>query len=145
MSLNIEVITPERIVYSSVAKGDVVQSVSLPGHNGELGILPGHLPLMTTLMSGRVLIELTNGQKIRMAVHGGFAQILPNSINILTDQAELGSEIDAERAKTALSAAEKNLSDAASKNRVDQQDALEAHKAALKRARARLFVAEEDK
>ena len=145
MSLNIEVITPERIVYSSIAEEDVVQSVTLPGHNGELGILPGHLPLMTTLMSGRLLIQLANGQSIRMAVHGGFAQVLPNGINILTDQAELGSEIDATRAKTALDAAEKRLSEAVSKNRVDEQDALEAHKAALKRARARLFVAEEDK
>jgi F-type H+-transporting ATPase subunit epsilon len=143
--LKIEIITPERVVYSSEAEGATIESVVLPGTLGEIGVLSGHLPLMTTLDSGRVLIQQSDGTSVRMAIHDGFAQILPNAINILTDQAELASEIDTDRARAALEAAEKQLQDELSHARVDQPDAMGMHSAALKRARARLFVSEEDK
>ncbi|MBH23648.1 MAG: ATP synthase F1 subunit epsilon [Myxococcales bacterium] len=142
MSLKVEIITPEAIAYAS---GDSpIEEVVLPGLNGELGILEGHLPLMTTLRSGRVVIRHKDGKATRFAIHGGFAQIMPAEVNILTDEAESADAIDPDRARAALEAAEKKLQEEMGRDHVED-DAAKLHRAALDRARARLFVAEEDK
>ncbi|MEO1273604.1 MAG: ATP synthase F1 subunit epsilon [Myxococcota bacterium] len=143
MPLKVEIITPESIAYAS-GDDNPVEEVVLPGVNGELGILEGHLPMMTTLRSGRVIVRHSGGEPTLFAIHGGFAQIMPNEVNILTDEAESADKIDADRARAALEAAEKKLQEEMNRDHVED-DAADLHRAALERARARLFVAEEDK
>jgi F-type H+-transporting ATPase subunit epsilon len=102
-TLTLEVVTPERaVVHESVAE------VSLPGRGGYLGILPGHTPLLTQLATG-ALSYRQGSQTRRLAVSGGFAEVLPDRVIVLADSAERAEEIDAARARTALAAAEKQL------------------------------------
>ena len=137
----LEIVTPEGAVFN-----EGVDEVILPGTQGELGVLPGHVPLMTTLGSGR-LIAIADGVKHRFAVHGGFAEVLPEKVVILTEASELAGDIDSERAKTALATAEEALknAEAARGEEVGDADPAEMHRAALERARARLIVSDEDK
>ena len=140
--ITLEIVTPEGAVYNQE-----VDEVILPGTTGELGVLPEHLPLMTTLSSGR-LIAIADGKSQMLAVHGGFAEILPNKVLVLTEAGEFAGDIDATRARAALEAAEQALKDAEGTPRgeeVGEADPAALHRAALERARARLIVSEEDK
>lgn len=127
-ALMLEVVTPERaVVRESVAE------VQLPGRAGYLGILPGHTPLLTELATG-TLSYRQGAQTRRLAVSGGFAEVLPDRVIVLADSAERAEEIDAARARTALAAAEKQLAGGGGTDwEVAQQ--------ALARARTRLEVA----
>lgn len=128
-TLTLEVVTPERaVVHESVVE------VSLPGREGYLGILPGHTPLLTELATG-ALSYRQGSQTRRLAVSGGFAEVLPDRVIVLADSAERAEEIDAARARAALAAAEKSLAAAGG---TDWQAAQQA----LTRARTRLEVAE---
>lgn len=127
-TLTLEVVTPER----AVVRESVVE-VSLPGREGYLGILPGHTPLLTELATG-ALSYRQGSQTRRLAVSGGFAEVLPDRVIVLADSAERAEEIDAARARTALAAAEKSLAAAGG---ADWQAAQQA----LTRARTRLDVA----
>ena len=69
---------------------------------GEIGILPGHEPVLALLVDGAVRIETSDGAKIGAAVHGGFFSVANNEVAILAETAELDSEIDVERAQRAL-------------------------------------------
>jgi F-type H+-transporting ATPase subunit epsilon len=136
--LTLEIVTPERAVFD-----EAVDEVILPGTDGELGILPGHLPMMTTLKSGR-LIAVNGGEQRRFAVHGGFAEILPDKVIILTDASEDASAIDIARARAALERAEQAMREVEARGaEVEAPDAAEAHKRSLERARARLLVSED--
>jgi F-type H+-transporting ATPase subunit epsilon len=127
-ALMLEVVTPEReVVRESVAE------VQIPGRAGYLGILPGHTPLLTQLATG-ALSYRQGGQTRRLAVSGGYAEVLPDRVIVLADVAERAEEIDAARARAALAAAEKQLSAGAG---ADWQAAQQA----IERARARLGVA----
>jgi F-type H+-transporting ATPase subunit epsilon len=127
-ALTLEVVTPERaVVRESVAE------VQLPGREGYLGILPGHTPLLTELGTG-ALSYRQGTQTRRVAVSGGFAEVLPDRVIVLADSAERPEEIDAARARTALTAAEKQLTAAAGTD-------WEAAQQAIARARTRLEVA----
>jgi F-type H+-transporting ATPase subunit epsilon len=99
-TLRLEIVTPETKAYS-----EDVDMVTLPGSEGELGIYPQHVPVLTTLKPGELRI-LKNGQETAMAVGEGFVEITGESVSILTDMA-LGSEsIDAEAAEAAVERAE---------------------------------------
>ena len=139
-TITLEIVTPEGAVFN-----EEVDEVILPGTEGELGVLPGHLPLMTTLRSGR-LVALTGGQRHRFAVHGGFAEILPGKIVVLTEASESATDIDKDRARAALEKAEQALKNAEALRgeEVGEADPAALHRAALNRARARLIVSEED-
>jgi F-type H+-transporting ATPase subunit epsilon len=69
---------------------------------GEIGILPGHEPVLALLVDGAVRIETTDGERIGAAVHGGFFSVARDEVAILAETAELDSEIDVERAQAAL-------------------------------------------
>jgi F-type H+-transporting ATPase subunit epsilon len=126
-TLTLEVVTPDRaVVRESVAE------VSLPGRGGYLGILPGHTPLLTELATG-ALSYRQGSQTRRLAVSGGFAEVLPDRVIVLAEAAERAEEIDTARARTALSAAEKQLAAAGTDWEAAQQ--------AITRARTRLEVA----
>jgi len=127
-ALTLEVVTPERaVVRESVAE------VQLPGRAGYLGILPGHTPLLTELATG-ALSYRQGAQTRRVAVSGGFAEVLPDRVIVLAESAERAEEIDAARARTALAAAEKQLTGGAGTD-------WEAAQQAITRARTRLEVA----
>jgi len=94
--LNLEVVTPHRTVLV-----EDVDSVTLPGIEGELGILPEHIPLLTTLDTGIMSYKNSNGKTHAIAVHWGYAQVEGNSVRVLAELAETADEIDIERAKDA--------------------------------------------
>ena len=102
-TLKLEIVTPKSVVYS-----EEVSMVGLPGRQGDMGIYPNHVPLMTKVNAGE--IEVTReGQKELLAVGDGFAEIMPEKISILTDMAALEAEIDEAKAEEALKAAENRL------------------------------------
>jgi F-type H+-transporting ATPase subunit epsilon len=88
---------------------------------GEIGILPGHEPTLAQLVdSGLVRIDTTQGESITAAVHGGFLSITPENVTILAEDAELGSDIDVDRAQQALRRAdESEEAGAAAKERAE--------------------------
>ena len=94
--LSLEVVTPYRTVLI-----EDVESVTLPGIEGELGILPEHIPLLTTLDTGIMSYKNSSGNTQAIAVHWGYAQVEGNSVRVLAELAETADEIDIERAKYA--------------------------------------------
>lgn len=102
--INLEIITPERKVLS-----EAVEEVIVPGLEGELGILPQHTPLISQLKTG-VLTYRQGSEKRSVHVSGGFVEVLPERVSVLSDVAERPEEIDLERAQRARERAEKRLS-----------------------------------
>jgi len=101
--LHVEITTAERVVYS----GDV-QLVLAPGAEGQLGILPDHASLMTTLEQGEMVLRV-DGEDTYMAVTGGFLEVTGNQVTILADACERAEEIDESRAQEAQRRAEERL------------------------------------
>jgi len=100
------VVTPER----QLLRESVVE-VAIPGLNGQLGILPGHAPLMTELGIGELSYRVsTSSQSILLAVISGFAEVLPDRVTVLAETAERAEEIDVARAEEAKARAERRLS-----------------------------------
>jgi F-type H+-transporting ATPase subunit epsilon len=102
--IQLEVVTPERRVLS-----EMVDGVQVPGLNGELGILPGHVPLISQLQTG-VLSYTQGGNVQRLHVSGGFVEVNADRVSVLAEIAEHPEEIDAARARLAREHAEKTLS-----------------------------------
>ena len=102
--IQLEVVTPERRVLA-----ESVDSVNVPGMNGELGILPGHTPLISQLQTG-VLSYIQNGVTHRLHVSGGFVEVNADRVSVLAEIAEHPEEIDAARARMTREHAEKTLS-----------------------------------
>lgn len=102
-NLTLEIVTPEKTLLETQTA-----YVTIPGIIGELGILPGHIPLVTALKSGVLSYKNGNSEK-KLAIHYGFAEINQDKISILANAAELGEEIDVERSKAAQTKAEDEL------------------------------------
>ena len=94
--LSLEVVTPFRTVLN-----EDVDSVTLPGIEGELGILPEHVPLLTTLDTGIMSYVNGSGKTHAIAVHWGYAQVDGNNVRVLAELAETADEIDLPRAQEA--------------------------------------------
>jgi F-type H+-transporting ATPase subunit epsilon len=131
MPLLLEIVTPERLVYS-----DYVDSVQVPGIEGELGILPHHAPLLSMLGMGELRIR-KGGSEESFAIFGGFLQVRPDKVVVMAETADLASEIDLERAQEARRAAEKAL-----ETGYHEPADLAAARAALQQALLRIRVAE---
>jgi F-type H+-transporting ATPase subunit epsilon len=101
--LQLEVVTPERRVLA-----EPVDMVTLPGLSGELGILPGHTPLISQLKTG-VLSYSKDGRSSQLHVSGGFLEIRDDHVSVLAEIAERPEEIDAARARLAREHVEKQL------------------------------------
>jgi F-type H+-transporting ATPase subunit epsilon len=129
-TLRLEIITAERQVFS-----DDVNTVVVPGVDGELGVLPHHAPLITMIRPGEVLVR-KDGEETYLFVSGGFLEVRPDKIIILADACERYDEIDIERAEAAKRRAEEGL-----KTHPPELDVTQAQ-AALLRAIVRLKVAE---
>lgn len=130
-TVKVDVVTAERIVYSGEA-----DMIIAPGVEGQLGILPHHTPLMTTLEPGELRIKRA-GEEISLVITGGFLEVRPDKVVVLADAAERAEEIDIQRAEEAKRRAEQRLA----QKRIPGFDETKAE-AALHRALARLRVAE---
>ncbi|MCR5802259.1 MAG: ATP synthase F1 subunit epsilon [Lachnospiraceae bacterium] len=122
----LRIVTPERVFYEGNA-----QMVEFNTTEGEIGVLPGHIPLTVIVSPGLLRIHEEEGVKTA-ALHAGFAEILPDGISILAEIVEWPEEIDKERADAALHRAEERL-----KSKDGDQDVKRAE-LALKRAVARI-------
>jgi F-type H+-transporting ATPase subunit epsilon len=130
--IRLEVVTP-----SGAKVDEDVDIVNAPGYGGDFGVLANHAPFLSTIKIGTLTYE--NGKKREsLMVSGGFCEVSNNKITFLVESAEVGSEIDVERAMRAKDRAEKRLAQAA-----QQTDNFNRRRAeiALQRALARLKVA----
>ena len=105
MSIKVDIVTPEKMLYS----GDV-EMITLPGTNGQMGILRGHAPLLSTLDIGEIVLHSREGNEY-LAVSGGVVEVRPDKVTILADVAEAGTEIDEDRAAAALERARQSLAE----------------------------------
>jgi len=101
--IQLEVVTPERRVLAEPA-----DMVTVPGLGGELGILPGHTPLISQLQTG-VLTYVQDGKSFPLHVSGGFVEVRDDHVSVLAEVAERPDEIDAARAKVSREKFEKQL------------------------------------
>lgn len=101
----VDVVSTEALVYSGEAS-----FVALPGVNGELGILPGHVPLITRIRPGEVRITREDGTKENMFVAGGILEVQPNRVTVLADLATMSKDLDEAKTLQALDEAEKRKS-----------------------------------
>lgn len=101
--LNLEIITPERRVLN-----EKVDEIVVPGLEGELGILPQHTPLISQLQTG-ILTYRQGAEKKLVHVSGGFVEVLPDQVAVLSDVAERPEEIDLERARKSRERAENRI------------------------------------
>jgi F-type H+-transporting ATPase subunit epsilon len=111
--LHVELVAADREVWSGEATIVVARTTS-----GDIGIMPGHQPLLGVLESGPVTIRTTDGGTAVAAVHGGFISFADNKLSILAEVAELADEIDVERAERALERA-KTQTDAGAERRAE--------------------------
>ena len=103
MPIKLEIVTPERLVFD-----ETVDGVTLPGSERELGVLPNHAPLVSTLGVGELHIR-SGGSEDWFAIVGGFVQVLPDKVVVMAETADLSSEIDLEKAQAARRDAEQAL------------------------------------
>ncbi len=126
-SLTVEVVSPERLLYS----GEATMVISRTLGGGEIAFQAGHMPFLGALADSHTRIFAADGSMIDLAVHGGFVEVSNNKVSILSDAAELSTEIDVTRAISARERAEERLR--------SEHDAEAV--AALSRAQARLTAA----
>jgi F-type H+-transporting ATPase subunit epsilon len=129
--INFKIVTPERTVFE-----DSIDQVTLPTQEGEITVLPEHIPLIAVLAPGELVIK-QDGKEVAMAVSGGMIEVRKNEITILADTAERAEEIDIKRAEEARERAEK-LKD--EKIRMDETE-YAAVAALMERNLARIRVA----
>lgn len=127
----LEIVTPEQILFK-----DEVQFLVAPAVEGELGVLRNHAPLISSLKVGVLRYKDERGVQKRMAISGGFVEVIDNVARILAETAERGEEIDVLRARSSKERAEKRLS-----QRDDNINFTRAQMS-LQRAIARLKAAE---
>ena len=126
-TLQVELVAVERLIWSGEANMVIARTTE-----GELGVLPGHAPLLGQLAEGGVVtIRTSQGEDLVVAAHGGFLSVTDRGVSILAETAEISSEIDVERAREALRRAQ------------DAGDDPEAV-AAARRAQSRLRAAGQD-
>lgn len=124
----LRIITPDRVFYENE-----VDMVEFNTTEGEIGVLPGHIPMTVIVKPGILTITETDGQK-EAALHAGFAEILPDGVTILAEIVEWPAEIDLERAEAARQRAEERI-----KGHTPETDMARAE-TALQRAIARITV-----
>jgi F-type H+-transporting ATPase subunit epsilon len=129
--LRLEIVTPERQAYA-----DDVDAVVCPGTEGEIGVLPHHAPLLSTLGVGELRIR-KGGQEEFFAIAGGFLQVRPDKVVVMAELADLASEIDLEAAEAARREAERAIEQG-----FEEPADLARARAAMERALLRIRVAE---
>lgn len=128
-NFTLEIITPDRVFY----KGEATM-VEMNTSEGEIGVLPGHIPMTVIVKPGILTIYEADGETKEAALHAGFAEILPEKVTLLAEIIEWPDEIDRDRAEAARERAEERLRTA-----TPETDMLRAQ-TALMRAVARIEV-----
>jgi F-type H+-transporting ATPase subunit epsilon len=131
MALKLEIVTPEAKVYS-----ENVDMVTLPGVEGEMGIYPNHVPLMTQVVAGEISVR-QGGQNHLLAVGDGFAEITGDRVAILTDMAIKADDIDEVKAEEARKRAEARLQEKLSDEETASVTAALAHSLAQLKVKRR--------
>jgi F-type H+-transporting ATPase subunit epsilon len=131
MPLHLEIVTPERLAYE-----DDVDAVFCPGVEGELGVLPHHAPLLSTLGVGELRIRKGDVEEY-FAIAGGFVQVRPDKVVVMAELADLSSDIDLEAAEEARREAERAIQQG-----FEEPADLARARAAMERALLRIRVAE---
>jgi F-type H+-transporting ATPase subunit epsilon len=133
MALQLDVITPQRRLLS-----EQVDSVTVPGLNGELGILPGHTPLISALQTG--VLSYAQGATVRrLLVSGGFVEVNADRVSVLADLAEFPEEVNAQTARAEREEAERRLGSFSG-----PPEEMQEVRTQLDRANARLQLAAEN-
>jgi F-type H+-transporting ATPase subunit epsilon len=126
-ALRVELVSPERVLFSGEAKQVITRTLD----GGEIAFLPGHTAFLGALTECHTRIYLSDGKVQDVAVHGGFVEVAPDHVTILSDSAELAESIDITRARAAKERAETAM-------RGEHDATVES---ALRRAHARLSAA----
>ena len=126
-ALRVELVSPERVLFSGEAKQVITRTLD----GGEIAFLPGHIAFLGALTECHTRIYLSDGKVQDVAVHGGFVEVAPDHVTILSDSAELAESIDIARARAAKERAEAAI-------RGEHDATVES---ALRRAQARLTAA----
>lgn len=113
MPLTLEIVTPDARVYT-----DTIDSVVIPTVEGEVGILPGHIPLLTQVEHGELRVS-KGAETLFLAISGGFAEVEGDRVHVLAEQAITEEKIDEKAVEEAIKRAEKEIAD--SKNIDPQQ------------------------
>jgi F-type H+-transporting ATPase subunit epsilon len=103
-TIQIEIVTPDKLLVS-----DQATEMQIPGTSGYLGVLPGHAPMITELRSGELSYRKPDGSIERLALHWGFAEILPDKVTVLAERAEKARDINVEVARQQKEAAEQRM------------------------------------
>jgi F-type H+-transporting ATPase subunit epsilon len=127
VTLHVEVVSPERILWTGDADRVIARTIG----GGEIAFLTGHAPFVGALDIGTVRVHGEDGGEETIAVHGGFVEVSHDRVTVLSDVAEVASQIDVERARAAEARAETHL-------RTEHDAEAEA---ALRRARVRIAAA----
>ncbi len=128
--LTLEIVTPERMAFTGL-----VEEVTIPGTEGEFGVLRGHAPLLSSVDVGELSFTREH-KKVRYAVNTGYAEVTASKVTVLVETAERADQIDLERARRARERAEEKLS------KLPKEDAeFEKARLALARAIARINTA----
>ena len=130
-AIELEIVTPTGVVVR-----ESVDEVEAPGVEGHFGVLPGHRPFMSQLRAGELRYR-TGRENHYVAVHWGFAEVLPHKVTVLVETAERAEDIDLQRAETAKRRAEERL------KQFGTAYDMEAARAAVERAEARLEAAKQ--
>ena len=110
MTIHVDVVSAEELIFSGLAK-----FVVLPGEAGELGILPGHMPLMTRIKPGAVRVMLDDDKEELIFVAGGLLEVQPGLVTVLADTAIRGADLDQAKALEAKKMAEEAMVNRGSK------------------------------
>ena len=104
MTIHVDVVSAEEMIFSGLA-----EFVVLPGEAGELGILPGHMPLMTRIKPGAVRVQLPDNKEELIFVAGGLLEVQPGLVTVLADTAIRGADLDQAKALEAKKLAEEAM------------------------------------
>ena len=131
------VITPERTTYEGL-----VGSLLLPAWEGALGVLAGHAPALILLKEGVARTRDAQGREEILSLSGGFAEITPEKVTLFAETAEMGLEIDEERARLAIERAKESILKFRRHEKGAEEIDIEKARASLRRALTRLRVAQ---
>lgn len=109
MTIHVDVVSAEASIFSGLA-----EFVALPGEAGELGILPGHMPLMTRIKPGTVRLKLPDNKEELIFVAGGMLEVQPGLVTVLADTAIRGTDLDQAKAQEAKQRAEEAMANRSS-------------------------------
>jgi F-type H+-transporting ATPase subunit epsilon len=134
--IHLEVVTPEEAVLAMD-----VDEVVLPGEEGQIGVLPGHMPLLTSLGIGEMIVK-NQGDEANYFLVRGFAEVLSDRVRILAEECEGVDNIDIQKARAEFKDAEREMKRLRQQEE-PEQELLEKYRESLRKARMRLMLSGE--